>query len=178
MEFLAPFHPQIVHVPIALIIVAAVFELIGRAFDLAWWRKAAFAMLIVGVLGACLAVLSGREAGERAEERQGVPEQAVDAHEEIAVLAMWMGVGAVVMRAVAGRLGPARGVAGGLALLLHLGTAMTVGIAAHRGGILVREHGAAVRLHGRLLISGPRPAHEEQESPRAKGEHREEAEHH
>jgi uncharacterized membrane protein len=174
MEFLAPLHPQIVHAPIALIIVAAVFEIIGRAVDLAWWRKAAFAMLIVGVLGAGLAVLSGREAGERAEERQGVPEEAVDAHEEIAVLAMWLGVAAVVMRAVAGRLGPARGAASGLALLLHLGTAVTVGIAAHRGGMLVREHGASVRLHGRLLISGPRHAHEEEEAPSGKGERREE----
>lgn len=150
MEALAPFHPAIVHAPIALIIVGAVFELMGRALDGEWWRKAAFAMLIVGVLGAGLAVLSGNEAGERAEH-QGVAEKAVDAHEEVATLALWLGLGAVVTRAVAGRLGAGRAAVAGLALLLHLGAATAVGIAGFRGGRLVFEHGAGVKVGGTLL---------------------------
>jgi uncharacterized membrane protein len=150
MEALAPFHPAIVHTPIALIIVGAVFELIGRALDSEWWRKAAFAMLIVGVLGAALAVLSGNEAGEHAEH-QGVSEKAVDEHEEIATIALWLGFGAVVTRAVAGRLGAARAAVAGLALLLHLAAATTVGIAGYRGGRLVFEHGAGVKVSGKLL---------------------------
>jgi uncharacterized membrane protein len=150
MEALAPLHPAIVHTPIALIIVGAAFELLGRALDSEWWRKAAFAMLIVGVLGASLAVLSGNEAGEHAE-RQGVSEQAVDEHEEIALLALWLGLGAVVTRAAAGRLGAARAAVAGLALLLHLAAAVTVGIAGFRGGRLVFEHGAGVKVGGELL---------------------------
>jgi uncharacterized membrane protein len=150
MEALAPFHPAIVHTPIALIIVSAVFELMGRALDSEWWRKAAFAMLIVGVLGATLAVLSGTVAGDHAEH-QGVSQEALDEHEEIATMALWLGLGAVVTRAVAGRLGAARAAVAGLALLLHLASATTVGIAGYRGGRLVFEHGAGVKVSGKLL---------------------------
>ena len=150
VEALAPFHPAIVHTPIALIIVGAVFELIGRATDSEWWRKAAFAMLIVGVLAAVLAVMSGGPAGDRAEH-QGVSEQAVDAHEEMAQLTLWLGIAAVLARAVAGRLGSARAAVAGLALLLHLAAATTVGFAGSRGGTLVFEHGAGVKVSGKLL---------------------------
>jgi uncharacterized membrane protein len=150
MEALAPLHPAIVHAPIALIIVGAVFELLGRALDGEWWRKAAFAMLIVGVLGAALAVLSGEAASERAEH-QGVAEKTVDEHGDVAKLALWLGLGAVATRAVAGRLGAARAAVAGLALLLHLGAATAVGVAGFRGGRLVFEHGAGVKVGGKLL---------------------------
>ena len=154
MDFLAPFHPQIVHTPVALIITGAVFELIGRTIDIAWWRKAAFAMLILGTLGAGLAVLSGEPASERAEKGQGVPEQAVDAHEDLGKLTWWIAAAAVLARMLAGRLKVARGPAAGLALMLHLAAAVTVAMAAHRGGVLVYEHAAGVRLHGKPVLSG------------------------
>ena len=147
MDALAPFHPAIVHTPVALIIVGAAFELAGRALDREWWRKAAFAMLVVGVLGASLAVLSGRAAEEGVEE-QGVSKEAIHEHEEMALLTLWLGLGAVVTRAVAGRLGAVRPLVAGLALLLHLAAATTVGIAGYRGGLLVFEHGAGVKTGG------------------------------
>src|SRR6266498_4992167 len=154
-ELLAPFHPQLVHAPVALIIVAAAFELLGRALDLEWWRKAAFAMLVVGVLGAGAAVISGGGAGDAAEH-QGVPEQPVDAHEEMAQLTLWLGIAAVVTRAIAGRTGRARPLVATLALLLHLTTAVTVGVAAHRGGRLVYEYGAKVKVDGKPVVT-PKP---------------------
>jgi uncharacterized membrane protein len=161
MEFLAQFHPQIVHGPIALIIIAALFEVVGRIVGLDWWRKAAFALLILGVLGAGLAVLSGQEAG-KAAEHQGVPEQPVDLHESIAKLTLWLGLAAVVMRAIAGRTGRARPMVAGLALVLHLAAAVTVGLAAHLGGELVFEHGARVKVNGQPVVS-PQPGHEAEE---------------
>lgn len=154
MEFLAPFHPQIIHAPIALIVVGFLFELIGRALDRAWWRKAAFAMLVVGVMGAALAVLSGLPAGQSAEHH-GVSEQAVDSHEEMALLTLWLGIAAIVARVASTRLAGVGGALSALALLLHLATAVCVGIAAHRGGKLVYEHGAAVRVNGRLVREAP-----------------------
>lgn len=157
MEFLAPFHPQITHGPIVLIIVAFLFEIAGRVLDRDWWRKAAFAMLILGVVSAYLAVQSG-EAASDAAEKQGVPEQTVDAHGNLGKLALWFGLGAVVARALAGRMGPVRGVVAGLGLALHLVAAVAVGIAAHRGGQLIFEHGAGVKIQGRLLQVGPPPA--------------------
>ena len=73
MDLIAPFHPQIVHTPIVLIILSLLFEVVGRATDSDWWRKAAFAMLVIGVLGACVAVLSGEPAGERADPAESSP---------------------------------------------------------------------------------------------------------
>ena len=161
MQFLAPFHPQIVHGPIALIIIAALFEVVGRFVGLEWWRKAAFALLILGVLGAGLAVLSGKGAGQAAE-KQGVSEHAVDEHEEMALVTLWLGIGAVLARALAGRAGRARAALAGLGLVLHLAAAVTVGIAAHRGGELVFEHGARVKVNGQPVVTPP-PGHETEE---------------
>ncbi|HET7224104.1 MAG TPA: DUF2231 domain-containing protein [Candidatus Eisenbacteria bacterium] len=158
MEFLAPYHPQLVHAPIALLVVSVVFEAIGLALDRDWWRRAAFAMLVVGALGGLSAVLSGLEAGERAE-KQGVPEQAVDAHEEAALLTLWIAIAAVVARAAAVKLPKLSGVA----LVLQLAAAVSVGVAAHRGGKLVFEHAAAVRVNGVPVLKG-RAAPEEHDT--------------
>lgn len=144
MEALAPFHPSIVHFPVALLLAGALFELIGRATDLAWWRRAALAMLVAGALGAWGAVLSGQAAEELAEH-QGVAESVIDAHADVAKLTAWLASLAVVARAAAGRMGGARAAVAGLALLLQLASAATVGLAGYRGGKLVYEHGAGVR---------------------------------
>jgi len=157
MESLAPFHPQITHAPIVLIIVGFLFEIAGRVLDRDWLRKAAFAMLVLGVVSAYLAVESG-EGASVAAEKQGVPEQTVDAHGNLGKWVLWFGLGAVVARALAGRMGPARGLVAGLGLALHLVAAVTVGIAAHRGGQLIFAHGAGVSLHGQKLQVGPPPS--------------------
>ena len=157
MDSLGAFHPAIVHTPVALIIIGAGFELVGRALHREWWRKAAFAMLIVGVLGAGLATLSGHAAGEAAEH-QGLAKHAIEEHEEVAQLALWLGVAAVLTRAVAERLAAARLAVASLALVLHLATATAVGIAGFRGGQLVFEHGVGVKSS-----TAPAPGSEEHE---------------
>lgn len=140
-----PLHPVIVHTPIALIVFSLLFDLVGRFTDVGWWRKAAFAMLVIGVLGAGAAVLSGN-ASEEAAERQGVPEEAIEAHEAAGLLTLWLGVVAVLARWLATRSGPARGAISLLALVAHLLTAGAVGVAGFRGGQLVYDHGAGVQV--------------------------------
>jgi uncharacterized membrane protein len=66
------------------------------------------------------------------------------------------------MRAIAGRTGRARPMVAGLALVLHLAAAVTVGLAAHLGGELVFEHGARVKVNGQPVVS-PQPGHEAEE---------------
>lgn len=154
MQFLGPFHPQITHVPIVLIIVSLVFEIVGRLFDRDWLRKAALTMLVLGVAAAWLAVRSGH-AAEHLIHKQGVDHEAIDAHEEMANLAWWFGLAAVAAYALAARLAPVRGVLVAIGLLCHLAASVAVGVAAHRGGQLVFEHGAAVSLHGQPLQEGP-----------------------
>lgn len=156
MPILGPLHPAIVHAPVALILVAASFELVGRATDLAWWRKAAFAMLVFGTVAAWLAVWSGTQAEEPAED-QGVPQEVIEAHENVAKLSAWLATGAVMVRTLAGRLGSAGAATGVLGLLLHLAAAGAVGVAAFRGGTLVFEHGAGVKVDGQPVKSGAAP---------------------
>jgi hypothetical protein len=78
------------------------------------------------------------------------------------MITLWLGLAAVAGRAVAGRTGAARPVVSGLALALHLATAVTVGVAAHRGGALVFEHGAKVHVNGRPVVT-PTPKGEAEE---------------
>jgi uncharacterized membrane protein len=137
-------HPMIVHTPIALIIMALLFDIVGRLTDLVWWRKAAFAMLVVGVVGAGAAVLSGNAAEEPVED-QGVPEHAIEAHQEAGIITLWLGVVAVIARALAARWGGVRGAFSAVALVAHLLTAGAVGVAGIRGGQLVFQHGAGVK---------------------------------
>src|SRR2546426_1274162 len=146
MEFLGPFHPQIVHFPIALLIFSVVFDLIGRATDSAWWRKASMALLVMAVALGVTAILTGEFVGDRAENLQHIPEATVDAHGDVGKLAIWLAGGALLARLIEGGAGAARPIVGGLALLLQLAAAVTVGVAAHRGGKLVYRHGAGVSI--------------------------------
>lgn len=144
MNLPIPLHPVIVHTPIALILFALLFDIVGRLTDLAWWRKAAFAMLIFGVLGAWAAVYTGNAAEEVAED-QGVPHDLIEAHESAGVITAWLGSLAVVARALAARPGAARTAFSILALVTHLLAAGAVSMAGFRGGILVYDHGAGVK---------------------------------
>ena len=170
MEPIGHYHPAIVHAPIGLIIVSALFELIGRATDIVWWRKAAFAMLVTGALAGTLAAFSGFSAEEAAAHDQGVPETPIERHEQAAIWTLAVGVAAIVTRASAPRMGSARPLVSAIALVLHLAAAVLVGVTGYRGGELVFENAAGVRLHGALLRSGPPRAprlHETAEKPAA-----------
>jgi len=151
MLFQVPLHPLIVHFPVVLIIMSALFDLVGRATDASWWRKASLALLVAGVLGGVAAVLTGESASDIAEKRQGIPEATVEHHEDVAKLSIWIAGGALAARLVEVAGGPARGLIGGLALLLQLASAITIGIAGHRGGMLVYRHGAGVEIAGQLV---------------------------
>jgi uncharacterized membrane protein len=160
---LPPLHPMLVHFPIVLILVSLLFEVVGRALDAAWWRNAAFALLIAGGLGAAAAVLTGGPAGDAAE-RQGVSERAVDRHEAAGDLTMWLAFAAIAVRALASRTGRMRSAVTLLGFVLHVGAAAAVGLAGYRGGHLVFDHGAAVRVNEKLVPSDGPPKTAEQET--------------
>lgn len=158
-----PIHPIIVHTPIALLICSVLFELVGRALDADWWRRGAVALLVFGTIGAAAAVITGDAAGDAAE-RQGVADQPLEQHEDAGKLTLALAAGAVVVRALATRAGSARGAVTTLALVLQLAAAVMVGITGFRGGRLVYEHGAGVRVHGVHVASD--------QAPKARGEDR------
>ena len=152
MDFLGPFHPQIVHTPIALLIFSAFFAIVGRLFDRDWLRKSAMLMLVFGCLGAYFAIESGKPAHRVPEHEQGVPEEAIDEHAAIAHNTFKFAVAALIAYAIATRLkGGPKKVLVGTGLVLQVLAAVGVGLAGKEGGELVYEHGANVHVAGELV---------------------------
>jgi len=161
LSFLGPFHPQIVHTPVALLIFSALFALLGRLLDREWLRKGALTLLVIGFVGAWLAVQSGRPAHRVPEHEQGVPEHAIDEHAAQGQRTVYLAGGAIVAIVLASRFtGPAAGFLSGLGLVLQLAAAVMVGITGFHGGKLVYEHGANVRVDGELVKSVHAGEHE------------------
>lgn len=154
LAFLGPFHPVIVHTPIAMLIFSAFFALVGRLFDREWLRKAAVVMLVFGFLGAWFAVQSGKPAHRVPEHEQGVPEDAIDTHAMLGNRVVLLAGGALAALAIGSRLqGNAANALGLIALVLQLLAAGAVGYTGFLGGKLVYEHGANVHVDGQLVKS-------------------------
>lgn len=92
-ELLAAVHPIIIHFPIVLFLLYALFEISGVLFKKEYLIKGAFIILILGVVSAVIAVLTGNQAEELAESLiKVIPsglEEAIEAHEEWATFTLW-----------------------------------------------------------------------------------------
>jgi hypothetical protein len=142
------FHPQVVHVPLAL---GVLMPLIAGGLLLAWWRSwlpwrawlVAVGLQLVLVVSGVVALNTGEAEEERVE--RFVAEQPIEAHEEAAEAFVW-GSGAVLaLMLTAAALGRKRS---GLptAAIATLGTLVVFGLGyrtGQAGGSLVYEHGAA-----------------------------------
>lgn len=165
MDALGPFHPQIVHTPIALLVFSAFFAIVGRLFDREWIRRTSVLLLVFGWLGAWVAVKSGGPAHRVPEHKQGVPEEAIDGHAEVGRYTMWAAGAAVAAYALTTRLtGSAASAVTALALLLQIAAAVLVGVTGLRGGRLTYEYGANVRVGG-VLVKNPGARGEERGAP-------------
>jgi len=154
MNFLGPFHSQIVHAPIVLIVFSAFFALVGLLMDRDWLKKTSVVLLVFGFLGAFLAVQSGKPAHRVPEHQQGVPEQAIDTHEMLGERTMYLAGLALVALFIASRLkGGVASAVGALGLILQLLAAGCVAYTGYLGGKLVFEHGANVKVDGQLVKS-------------------------
>ncbi|RMD50473.1 MAG: DUF2231 domain-containing protein [Ignavibacteria bacterium] len=91
MEFLASFHPQLVHFPIALLSTYILFELLSLITGKEYFSKAAHILLLLGIIGALAAVLTGNQAEEVLEEigKNVVPHELIEEHEEFANITIW-----------------------------------------------------------------------------------------
>ena len=79
-------HPMIIHFPIALLLIAPVFILLGALLEPARGRPyliAAMALLLLGTAGTFVAVETGEAAAQIAERAPGV-KQVIETHESLA----------------------------------------------------------------------------------------------
>src|SRR5574339_63523 len=98
MEFLAQFHPKVVHFPIALLLLFVLLESIGILFKKEFYQKAAHLVLFLGVLGALAAVLTGQQAEEAFEYFNKASGELMEKHEYYANLTIWYFAVLLVLR--------------------------------------------------------------------------------
>ncbi len=98
MEFLAEFHPKVVHFPIAFTLAYILLETVGIIFKKEFFSKAAHLLLFFGVLGALAAVLTGEQAEEAFEYWNKQSSDLVEAHEQFATYTLWYFTGVLVLR--------------------------------------------------------------------------------
>lgn len=148
-------HPLVIHFPIALLISALAFDLVGVL-----WRRSAFTSAglyaqTLGALGAAAAVLTGNQAEEAVEAIPGI-ESLLELHERLGQVTLWVAVAAVALRWYLTRRQPLNVPLRGLMLAISLGLALLVGFGGFYGGKLVYEFGAGVEPVMRTL--GPEAA--------------------
>ena len=150
-------HPLVVHFPIALLLIAPLFVLIGvvrkpeRSFP---FLLAALILMVLGTGGTFLAISSGEAAGELAENIPGIKpvlEQHRDLAEttEIAFLALTFIFAAILFAPRLLKREPTRAISTALPLVFLLFYAtgvVSLANTAHQGGRLVHELGVKAQM--------------------------------
>ncbi len=139
-------HPMIVHFPIALLLVGFLFEVLSLFIKKEVFSTAAFYLLLLGTLGVIGAYISGDIAGDGISE-SGMLKNALDAHEDAALLALWIASSAAVIRIGYVVLKKNYIVLRWLSFVLFLCGAIAVGRTGYYGGQLVYKYAAGVQLN-------------------------------
>jgi len=136
-----PLHPILVHFPIALLSTAIFFEALGALLGRDFFRPAATWLLGLGMLGGVLATVAGFW-NEEAAEAAGVPETAIERHENLALLTLAVFAVLLVMRWLRGR----RWIPEHPAVFFSIGFVglALLGTTGYFGGDLVYRYGAGV----------------------------------
>jgi len=144
-------HPSVVHFPIALTIVGALFSVLYVFTKKDWMRWFAPLLLSLALAGAVTAYFTGQAASDRAE-KIGVPDKAIEEHEESGLWALGM----IAVACLLGWATHARRKGTWVAMILTLLAASVVARTAHLGGQLVYVHGAG-RVQGAPGVAGQTP---------------------
>jgi uncharacterized membrane protein len=142
-------HPMVVHFAIALFIVAALLDVVGRLTGWRRFHEVAFANLLLAVPAALAAVAAGMWAEVSLLLNHDV-HQVLDQHKMLGFTALAAIIALAAWRVAAKGVLPARG--GWLYLTAAVATAVVIGVAGHRGSELVYVHGTAVQAVDRFAL--------------------------
>ncbi len=137
-------HAMIVHFPIALVLVGFLFETIGFISKKDFFHKVSFYILILAAAGAIVSYLTGHSAGEGMEG--GSLGTAIEAHEEAALITLWLTIAAAVVRFIIEFWKKSLTWLKITAFILLLGAVAGVARTGYLGGQLVFRHAAGVEL--------------------------------
>ena len=98
MEFLADIHTKVVHFPIALLITYSFLEIIGIIFSKKLFTQSAFVVLIAGIIGIFIAVLTGNQAFEAYQHWDEASSNIFNSHQFYANITIWFFVFVTVFR--------------------------------------------------------------------------------
>jgi uncharacterized membrane protein len=90
MEILAALHEKVTHFPLAFLAVYPIIELIAFVSKKEFFSKAAFLLLLIGVLGALVAVLTGNQAFTINDDWSKENLKIFDQHEINANITIWL----------------------------------------------------------------------------------------
>jgi uncharacterized membrane protein len=139
-------HPMIVHFPIALLIIGFLTDLASLFMKQDFWKQAGLYLLILGAAGTIAALISGEQAGSGIAE-QGLLKQAIEQHEEAAILAVWLISVTTVIRIALVLLKKYTGAFKIAALILFFLSVGAIARTGYYGGKLVYEHAAGVEFN-------------------------------
>ncbi|MGE5681989.1 MAG: DUF2231 domain-containing protein [Bacillota bacterium] len=139
-------HPMIVHFPIALLIVGFLFDAVGLFIKKDFFSRTGFYLLILGTIGVVAAYFSGDMAGDGISET-GALKQALETHEEAAILSLWLMVGISAIRIAFVVMKKYSGTFQYIAVLLFLIGILSIARTGYYGGELVFKHAAGVTLN-------------------------------
>jgi uncharacterized membrane protein len=98
MEFLANAHIKIIHFPIAFLMLYCLIELLFLTTKKDFFNKAAFLFLILGVVGAFFAVLSGNQAFAAVKNWNDFSRETFNMHETYANITIWYFTALLIVR--------------------------------------------------------------------------------
>lgn len=98
MEFLADIHTKAVHFPIALLITYSLLEIIGIIFNKKLITQSAFVVLITGIIGIFIALLTGNQAFEAYQHWDDASSNIFNSHQFYANISTWFFVFIAALR--------------------------------------------------------------------------------
>lgn len=100
MEFLADLHTKIVHFPIALLVTYSLLELIGIVFNKKLFNQSAYIILIIGIIGIFISVLTGNQAYESYQYWNEASSNIFNSHQYYANITTWFFVFLTSLRTI------------------------------------------------------------------------------
>jgi|SRR5690554_269253 len=100
MEFLAEFHPKVVHFPIAILLTYVLFETLAAITKKDFLQKGAHLLLFLGVIAAFVAVQTGERAEMAFDYWNKEASDLMKGHEQYANLTIWYFAALLVARTV------------------------------------------------------------------------------
>jgi uncharacterized membrane protein len=149
VEFLAQFHPKVIHFPIAFLLVYLFLELVGAIFKKDFFSKTAHLFLLFGVLGALAAVLTGNQAENAFEGWNKTTSAILETHSTYANITLWFFSGLLVIRTILVLKKKFNSFFKYIFCLLGIAGAYFVYQTGEHGGEMVFHHGVGTQFHNK-----------------------------